>query len=85
MALLLGRNKSVYLIDEEEEPVRSDKSKRFLPKFIFLRAVVRPRFDDDCEVLSDRKIGFWPFIETVLAKLNSRNQVSGTLSCAASR
>lgn len=40
-------------------------------KAIFLAAVARPIFDDNCEYVFNGKIGIWPFVECVQAQRNS--------------
>ncbi|ETV69180.1 hypothetical protein H257_15009 [Aphanomyces astaci] len=39
--------RKVYLVPGETPPRRTWKSKRFIPKVMFLAAVIRPRFDHD--------------------------------------
>ncbi len=46
---------------------------------MFLVAIARPRFDEDGDVLFDRKIGLCPFIEWVAAKTSSKNRPNGEL------
>lgn len=70
---------TLYLADDEPPPKRSCKSKRFVPKVMFLCAVARPRFDDDGVCTFDGKIGMWPFTQHVPAQRNSRNRPKGTL------
>lgn len=67
-----------YLAHDEPDPVVVGKSKRFIPKVMFLCALARPRFDEDSRCTFDGKIGLWPFTEIVLAKRNSRNRPAGT-------
>ncbi|GAA0160366.1 hypothetical protein LIER_16938 [Lithospermum erythrorhizon] len=68
-----------YLLPEENEPYRTCKSKRFIPKVMFLAAVARPYFDTYVNVLFDGKIGIFPFIYKEPAKRNNKNRVAGTL------
>lgn len=64
---------------EEEIPHRYVQSKRFITKVMFLCAVARPRHDSNGKVIFDGKIGFWPFVEQVAAKIYSKNRPKGTL------
>ncbi|ETV93673.1 hypothetical protein H310_12440 [Aphanomyces invadans] len=50
--------RKVYLVDGEEVKPRGCKSKRFLPKVMFLCAVARPQ----PALGFDVKIGLWPFV-----------------------
>ncbi|RHY66333.1 hypothetical protein DYB38_007634, partial [Aphanomyces astaci] len=72
--------RKVYLVPGETPPQRTWKSKRFIPKVMFLAAVSRPRFDHDRGVLFDCKVGMWPFVEYVPAVLNSRSRPAGTMA-----
>ncbi|ETV74119.1 hypothetical protein H257_11084 [Aphanomyces astaci] len=71
--------RTMYLLANEAPPCRSWKSKRFIPKVMFLAAVARPRFDEGRGVLFDGKIGMWPFVDLVPAVRSSRNRPAGTL------
>ncbi|XP_059634636.1 uncharacterized protein LOC132276975 [Cornus florida] len=68
-----------YLLPEENEPVRTCKSKRFITKVMFLTAVAKPRFDTSGHEVFSRKIGIFPFICKVPAKRSSKNRMVGTL------
>jgi hypothetical protein len=48
--------KTYYLLDNEEEPHRARKSKRFIGKTMFIAAVARPRY---ISLLSDCLIKFY--------------------------
>lgn len=64
----------------EKPPHRSCKSKRFIPKLMFLSAIARPRFDEETnEIIFDGKIGIWPFVRKVVAKRSSKNRQKGTM------
>ena len=76
---LTQTNKNVYLCLNEDPPHRTIKSKRFIPKVMFLAAVARPRHNFHTKAFFDGKVGFWPFAEWVPAKRNSRNRPAGTL------
>ena len=69
----------VYLAPGEEDPYRAWKSKRFIPKVMFLSAVARPRWDTTRNCLFDGKLGIWPFVIKVPAQRNSRNRERGTM------
>ena len=71
--------RKVYLLPGEEPQYRCAKSKRFIPKVMFLTAVARPRHDEDRGVYFDGKLGMWPFIEYLPAMRSSRNRRAGTL------
>ncbi|ETW01632.1 hypothetical protein H310_06263 [Aphanomyces invadans] len=64
-----------YLVDDETPGTRSCKSKRFLPKVMFLRAVARPRQS----LGFDRKIELWPFVNQTPALRACRNRPAGTM------
>ena len=68
-----------YLAKDEEAPKRKAKSKKWIPKLMFLAAVARPRFDTHYKKFYDGKIGIWPFATEVPAKRSSRNRPRGTL------
>ena len=68
-----------YLLPNEEEPLRTCKSKNFIGKVMFLVAVARPRFDAQGNELFSGKIGVFPFVTSEAAKRNSINRVAGTL------
>ena len=60
----LYRVKNKYILaPDEQPPYRKSKSKRHIPKVMFLVATARPRFDS--------KIGLWPFITHEPAKRTS--------------
>ena len=52
---------------------------------MFLCAVAHRCFDDDGEVLFHEELGIVLFVETVMAKRNSRKGSRALLSCAALR
>lgn len=68
-----------YLVEDENIPYRSCKSKRFIVKIMFLTAVSRPTYKENGELLFDGKIGIFPFTFKEPAKRNSRNRVRGTM------
>lgn len=68
-----------YLANGEPEPERQAKSKRYIPKVMFLTAVARPRYNSDGECTFDGKIGLWLFTREVAAIRNSRNRPAETI------
>ncbi|XP_026428378.1 uncharacterized protein LOC113324270 [Papaver somniferum] len=71
------RAQKYYLHAEEEEPLRTCKSKNFITKIMFLTAVARPRLG------FDGKIGIWPFVVKEAAKRTSKNRKAGTMETKA--
>ncbi|RHZ34646.1 hypothetical protein DYB37_011627, partial [Aphanomyces astaci] len=71
--------RKVYLVPGDKPPRRAWKSKRFVPKVMFLAAVARPRYDEVGGVFFNGKIGMWPFVRFVPAIRNSRNRPAGTM------
>ncbi|KAI3940898.1 hypothetical protein MKW98_008270, partial [Papaver atlanticum] len=72
-----------YLHAEEDEPLRTCKSKRFITKIMFLTVVARPRFDHAKQEMFDGKIGIWPFVIREAAKRNIKNRAAGTMETKA--
>ncbi|KAH6783068.1 hypothetical protein C2S52_008027 [Perilla frutescens var. hirtella] len=68
-----------YLTQEEAEPHRSCKSRKFISKIMFMCAVSRPLLAADGSVLFDGKIEEFPFTHKVPAKRASKNRNRGTL------
>ncbi|KAH6804494.1 hypothetical protein C2S51_032741 [Perilla frutescens var. frutescens] len=68
-----------YLHSEENEPVRTCKSKRFITKIMFLAAVARPRVDTITGEEFNGKIGIWPFVSYEPAKRKCKNRAAGTM------
>jgi phosphoribosyl-AMP cyclohydrolase len=73
------KSENYYLLHDEEEPLRTCKSKNFIGKVMFLAAIARPRFDAQKNELFSRKIGIFPFVTQEPAKRNSINRPAGTL------
>lgn len=71
--------RNYYVLHNEEAPLRACKSKRFIPKIMFMAAVARPRYDHHRKQFFDGKIGLWPFVYNEPAKRNSKNRPKGTL------
>ncbi|XP_065877171.1 uncharacterized protein [Euphorbia lathyris] len=77
--LISKRSGKYYLLPDEEEPIRSCKSKNFIGKVMFLAAVARPRFDENGNVIFSGKIGLFPLVTQEPAKRTSANRVAGTM------
>ncbi|KAF7820639.1 mariner transposase [Senna tora] len=73
------RSRNYYMLVDEEDPIRSCKSKNFIDKVMFLVALARPRFDAQGRELFSGKIGIFPLVTYVPAKRTSVNRVVGTL------
>lgn len=72
------KTQTYYCVDDEEPPHRAVQSKRFIPKIMFMAAVMRPVFDAEGREVFSGKIGIWPFTETVLAQRSSHRRPAGT-------
>ncbi|KAI3665034.1 hypothetical protein L6452_43650 [Arctium lappa] len=72
-------SKRYYLLPDEDEPLRTCKSKKFITKVMFLAAVARPRFDALGNEVFSGKIGIFPLTKMEPAKRSSKNRVAGTL------
>lgn len=68
-----------YLLPGESEPVRTCKSKKFIPKVMFLTVVARPRFDALGNETFNGKIGNFALVFKEAAKRRSKNREAGTL------
>ncbi|KAL7116842.1 hypothetical protein ACP275_03G031400 [Erythranthe tilingii] len=68
-----------YLLPDEEDPLRTCKSKNYIGKVMFLAAIARPRFDAQGNEIFSGKIGVFPFVTYEPAKRTSINRVAGTL------
>ena len=64
---------------DEASTHRKGKSKRIIQKVMFLSAAARPRYDEDGNLIFDRKLGIWPFLQLIPAKRDSENRPKGTL------
>ncbi|XP_050220689.1 uncharacterized protein LOC126671037 [Mercurialis annua] len=73
------KKENYYLLPNEDEPLRTCKSKNFIGKVMFLAAIARPRFDAEGNELFSGKIGVFPFVTLEPAKRSSVNRVAGTL------
>ena len=68
-----------YFTLDEEPPLRTAKSKRFISKVMFLAVVAQPRYNSYRTCKFDGKIGIFPFVIQEPAKRNSRNHPRGTM------
>ncbi|KAJ0091554.1 hypothetical protein Patl1_14601 [Pistacia atlantica] len=73
------QSEKYYLLPNEDEPLRTCKSKTFITKVMFLAAVTRPRFDESGNELFSGKIGIFPFINKEPARRSSKNRSAGTM------
>ncbi|XP_057994990.1 uncharacterized protein LOC110646514 [Hevea brasiliensis] len=64
---------------DEEDPIRTCKSKNFIGKVMFLLAIARPSLDAQGNELFSGKIGVFPFVTHELAERTSFNKAAGTL------
>lgn len=62
----------------EVDPYRATRSKKFIPKVMFMCDVCRPLFDVDGRVILNGNIRIWPFIEEVTTKRKSKKRPRGT-------
>ncbi|KAL7154874.1 hypothetical protein ABFS83_03G033200 [Erythranthe nasuta] len=76
---LTKESEHYYLLPEEEDPIRTCKSKNFIGKVMFLVAIARPRFDEQGNEIFSGKIGVFPLVTREPAKRNSVNRVAGAL------
>ncbi|KAJ0028852.1 hypothetical protein Pint_35022 [Pistacia integerrima] len=73
------QSEKYYLLADEDEPLRTCKSKTFITKVMFLAAVTRPRFDESGNELFSGKIGIFPFINKEPARRSSKNRSDETM------
>ncbi|XP_012851562.1 PREDICTED: uncharacterized protein LOC105971259 [Erythranthe guttata] len=74
------KSEHYYLLPDEEDPLRTCKSKNFIANVMFLVAIARPRtFDEQGNELFSGKIGVFPLVTQEAAKRTSINRVAGTL------
>lgn len=66
-------DKMLYLPPNVQVPPQKIKSKRYIPKVMFLACVGMPNAS------FDGSIGLWPVTEAVVAKRNSKNRTAGTV------
>lgn len=65
------KNKTFYLVFNEDEPVRCVQNKNAIDKVMFLSALAKPRYDEEGNCYFDVKIGIWPFVRKVKSQLDS--------------
>ncbi len=70
---------SYYLVEGEDIPYRSVKSKRYITKVMFPAAVAHPSYDPHRKITFDGKIGIWSFVEQEPAKWCSKNRPWGAM------
>lgn len=73
------KSETYYLLPDEEDPLRTTKSKNFIGKVMFLAATVRSRFDLEDNVIFFGKIGKFSFIDIQPAQRSSSNRPAGTM------
>ncbi|RHY21519.1 hypothetical protein DYB32_009794 [Aphanomyces invadans] len=74
----IGRGK-YYHVPAEKPLQRSWKSKRIIPKVMFLDAVAKPTYDAEHGGLFDGKFGMWSAVKYLPAARLSRNRPAGTI------
>uniref|UniRef100_A0A0A8Z8Z0 Uncharacterized protein n=1 Tax=Arundo donax TaxID=35708 RepID=A0A0A8Z8Z0_ARUDO len=67
------------MVPGEEHPMRTCKSKNYIPKIMILTILARPRFDSDGNCIFDGKIGCFAFVTYEPAKRSSVNRPAGTM------
>ncbi|XP_050889102.1 uncharacterized protein LOC127094292 [Lathyrus oleraceus] len=77
------KSRNFYLVQDEEDPIRTCKSKNFIPKVMFLVAIARPRFNLQQNVTFSGLIGVYPFVIQEPARRSSVNRPAGTLETKA--
>ncbi|XP_059315736.1 uncharacterized protein LOC132066441 [Lycium ferocissimum] len=77
------KSQCYYLLSDEDEPLRTCKSKNFIAKVMFLVALARPRFDNEGKELFSGKIGLWAFVKREPAKRASANRPAGIMETKA--
>jgi len=68
---------NIYKLASEGQTYRHIKNKTHIVKVMFLSAVSRPSYDTHRHEYFNGKIGIWPFIETKVAKKNSKYRRRG--------
>lgn len=76
---LTKKTHKYYMTPMEDDPYRTCKSKKFIPKVMFMCAVCRPVFSANGSVIFDGKIGMWPFTDEITAKRDSKKRKKGTV------
>lgn len=70
--------KRFLVSSNETAPYCHVKSKRFIPKAMFLSGIARTRYDHTRNAFLDGKLGIWTFVEVVPAKCKLKNRPAGT-------
>lgn len=80
---IIKDNQSFYLVPGDVRPYPTSKSKSFIEKVTFLRAVARSRYNSKTKSNFDGKIGIWPFVHNEATQRSSRDRPVGTLEMKA--
>jgi hypothetical protein len=59
------KDKTYYLLPQEEDPYRTVHTKNSIVKVMFLTAVAKSRYDNEGNCTFNGKIGIWPFVRKV--------------------
>ncbi|XP_050916007.1 uncharacterized protein LOC127131116 [Lathyrus oleraceus] len=73
------KSENYYLLQDEEDPIRTCKSNFFFEKVMFLVDITHQRFDAEDRELFSGKIGVFPLVTHEPAKRSSINRAAGTL------
>lgn len=73
------KSENYYLLPDEEDQIRTCKSKSFITKIMFLVALTRSQFDAQRNEIFSRKIIMFPFITKEPAKRTSIDRKTDTL------
>lgn len=76
---LTKKSENYYLLPEEDDPLRTCRSKNNIPKLMFLCVIARPRFDENRVCIFDGKIGCFPLVTFEAVKRSSVNRPAGTM------
>uniref|UniRef100_A0A0A9CWW4 Transposase n=1 Tax=Arundo donax TaxID=35708 RepID=A0A0A9CWW4_ARUDO len=76
---LTRKSERYYLLADENEPLRTCRSKNNISKIMFLCVTARPRFDENGVCIFDGKIGCFPLVTFERAKRSSVNRPAGTM------
>lgn len=76
---LTRKTERYYLLSDEDEPLRTCRSKNNIPKLMFLAVTARPRFNVEGVCIFDGKIGCFPLVTYERAKRSSVNRQAGTI------
>lgn len=80
---IMKYHQSFYLEPDELKPHRSAEKKNFIEKIMFLRTIVRPRYNPETRSYFDGKIGIWQFVVFEAAQRSLRNKPAGILKMKA--